>query len=80
MIIRIQAKWRAHVQLAHYRVKREQGRTKSTHFVSSDQYETVSKERRLDLALLRPESEAELEMQLVTRSHRYAESGSTYEG
>ena len=71
LIIRIQAKWKAHVQYGKYLQRREECRKKSSHFVTRDLHETISSERTIELATLLDENEADLEQLLVTKTHRY---------
>ena len=79
-IIRIQAYWKGAVARMRYYKRRDERRKKSTHFLTQDQLETISKRTLVDLHLLFEANEAELTQQLVIKTHRYRTSGATYEG
>ena len=76
----IQAHWKGKLQRMRYMRQRDAHRRKNTHFLTQDQYETLSKLRLVDLYLLFDANEAELNSYLVKKSHRYRTSGATYEG
>ena len=79
-VVKIQANWRGKVQRMRYHRKREEDRKKSAHFLISDQLETVSKRRIIQLHILYDANEAELNDQLVVNQHKYRTSGASYEG
>ena len=79
-IIMIQANWRGAFQRMRYYKRREERRRKSTHFLTQDQLETISKRRLIDLHILHDVNEAELNEQLETKEYRYRTTGATYSG
>mmetsp|Transcript_11836 Transcript_11836/g.15043 ORF Transcript_11836/g.15043 Transcript_11836/m.15043 type:complete len:266 (-) Transcript_11836:668-1465(-) len=79
-IIRIQAFLKGKFYRMRYLKHRDERRKKSTHFLTQDQMETISRRRIVELHVLFDANEAELHDNLVTRTYQYRTSGATYDG